>query len=276
MSGFSADWLALREPFDHAARSNPDLVQWLLPALPMDRPVRILDLACGTGSNLRCLARQLGCPQHWTLVDHDPRLLDEAHRKLGEWTLLTEQSGMEYECRQVDLVCDLDALDFVKFDLVTTSALLDLVSGGWLARLVGKCRDACSAVLFALSYNGYMKLEPGWPGDDRIRDGFNRHQHGDKGFGSALGPDAVPRTRELLAAAGFQIETAATPWTIGRQHRQLQTELIDGFARAAKEAEPTAQEAIAAWRQQRLAYISTGHSRLVVGHEDIAGRLPPD
>lgn len=276
MSGFSAEWLALREPFDHAARSTPDLVRWLLPALPGDRPVRVLDLACGTGSNLRCLAPQLGLPQHWTLIDHDLRLLDEARRRLHEWRRLTERSDIEHECRQVDLVSGLDTLDFAQFDLVTTSALLDLVSDSWLARLVGKCRDARTAVLFALNYDGSMYLEPGSPGDDRIREHFNRHQHGDKGFGSALGPDAVQRTRELLVAAGFQIESVTTPWTITHQHRQLQAELIEGFARAAEEVEPTAHEAISEWRWQRLTYVSTGNSRLVVGHEDIAGRLPSD
>ena len=54
MSGFSADWLTLREPADHRAR-NPALVEALARHLG-GRAVRVTDLGCGTGSNLRALA----------------------------------------------------------------------------------------------------------------------------------------------------------------------------------------------------------------------------
>ena len=53
MAGFSAEWLALRESADHAARS-PELTRTVIDFLP-DR-ARILDLAAGTGSNRRYLA----------------------------------------------------------------------------------------------------------------------------------------------------------------------------------------------------------------------------
>ena len=36
------------------------------------RPIRVVDLGCGTGSNLRATAPLLGAEQHWTLVDYDP------------------------------------------------------------------------------------------------------------------------------------------------------------------------------------------------------------
>lgn len=270
MSGFSAEWLALREPADHAARADPKLVQWILPVLPLDRPIRVLDLACGAGSNLRCLAPQLGRPQHWTLVDHDAALLDAAEVAIAAWRQQAQPVVIEYECRRTDLVTELDALDFAKFDLVTTTALLDLVSEVWLHEVVDKCREARTAVLFALSYDGQMQFHPVHRHDRKILELFNRHQHHDKCFGPALGPQAPMRSRAALTTAGFRIETNLTPWAI--EDRRLQTELIDGIARAAREAGSASSDDIAVWRQQRLAYISTGHSRLVVGHEDIAGR----
>src|SRR5258705_10769178 len=70
-----ADWLALREPFDAAARSEA-LTRALAAALPRDRPLKAVDLGAGRGSNVRYLASRLPQqPQEWLLVDEDARLL---------------------------------------------------------------------------------------------------------------------------------------------------------------------------------------------------------
>src|SRR5438874_8082377 len=65
---FSAGWLALREAADHAARSDR-LARAAAGAIRGRTPVRIVDLGCGTGSNLRYLAPRLPPPQRWLLVD---------------------------------------------------------------------------------------------------------------------------------------------------------------------------------------------------------------
>ena len=58
MSGFSADWLSLREPYDGRARSSKvlDAVAGALAAIPRPRSW----IACGTGSTLRALHSR-GC-----------------------------------------------------------------------------------------------------------------------------------------------------------------------------------------------------------------------
>ena len=53
-----SSWLALREPADFAARSTA-LAQAIADALPGDRPLHMLDLATGRGSNVRYLADRL-------------------------------------------------------------------------------------------------------------------------------------------------------------------------------------------------------------------------
>src|SRR5262249_37166920 len=68
---FSAAWLTLREPADHAARSDR-LARRAGAAIGTRRPVRIVDLGCGTGSNRRYLTTRLPLPQRWLLVDRDP------------------------------------------------------------------------------------------------------------------------------------------------------------------------------------------------------------
>ena len=77
MSGFSADWLARREPFDIRAR-NPSVFDAVAASLEKYSSVRIVDLASGTGSTLRALSARLPARQNWQLVDNDLGLLARA------------------------------------------------------------------------------------------------------------------------------------------------------------------------------------------------------
>src|SRR5947207_1786351 len=84
MSSFSSDWLALREPADHKARSAR-LASTIADVLPSVYDLAVLDLGAGTGSNFRYLSRRLERHrrQHWLLVDHDAALLARAEQELG-------------------------------------------------------------------------------------------------------------------------------------------------------------------------------------------------
>ena len=86
VESFSADWLALREPADTAARSE-SLTRLAGQRLGERDRVRAIDLACGTGANVRYLASRLPMPADWTIVDHDRALLDEARRRLRHGAL---------------------------------------------------------------------------------------------------------------------------------------------------------------------------------------------
>lgn len=287
MTGFSADWLGLREPADTAARP-PDLVDWIAPSLPRDRSVHVLDLATGTGSNLRYLAPRLGGLQQWVLADHDPALLGAMPERLAAWAAANDVSmetagkpltllGAGFSCRvdrlQVDLSRDPGTLDFTRFDLVSTAALLDLVSDVWLEDLVRRCVESGCSILFALSYDGRIDCTPADPFDARIRDLVNDHQRTEKGFGPALGPDAAIRVVRLLERLGYEVRAEQSDWRIDAAQSALQAELIAGWASAAAEVAPDERASIDAWLQRRLAWVRDGQSRLVVGHVDVAGRV---
>ena len=155
-SGFSADWLSLREPADIAARSSA-LVDFVAGACQGGG--HALDLGGGTGANVRFLASRLPLIR-WTLVDDDPHLLSRVPEGVTA-------------CRaDLNVVLEDDAL-FAGCVLVTASALLDLVSDAWLGRLVARCRASGAAVLFALSYDGRIVCEPGDPDDRAVRDLVN-------------------------------------------------------------------------------------------------------
>ncbi len=120
MSGFSADWLTLREPYDLRAR-NPMVFGAVTACFKSRSSVRVVDLACGTGSTLRALSPHLPARQNWKLIDHDPDLLARAASSpLAADTSVT--------AIPLDLNHDLEAALDGATDLVATSALLDLVS----------------------------------------------------------------------------------------------------------------------------------------------------
>ena len=301
MGEFSAAWLQLREPIDHRARSAA-LTTGVLEALRVDE-LRILDLACGTGSNLRYLrgqvllfnTRNAECEKarsdpDWLLVDHDPSLLIEASQRLrawGEsrglvvsrdeaaWRVEGEGLAVTFATKLADLA-DLSSASELFLDrrLVTASALLDLVSAAWLESLASECRVAGAAGLFALTYDGRIHCSPEEPGDDDVRQLVNEHQRGDKGFGAALGPEASAVAAECFGALGYSVEREASDWHLEPDAAELQRQLIDGWSRAAVQMAPDRSAFIREWTDRRLAHVLEGHSRLVVGHEDLAVWLP--
>ena len=66
MTGFSAAWLALREPHDRRAR-NAEVLDAVASAFAGHASLNVADLACGTGSTYRALSPHLPAQQRWRL-----------------------------------------------------------------------------------------------------------------------------------------------------------------------------------------------------------------
>lgn len=290
MTGFSAEWLRLREPFDTQARAAA------APALDLPRQaaawhaasplLQVVDLACGSGANLRELAPRLGGAQRWRLVDHDPALLAAVPQALAGWAGRHGYRFIEGDSLQVigpgfsaevvreplDLARDLSRLDLRSAQLVTASALLDLVSAPWLQALTTQAKGSAATLLFALNVDGRTHWDPADPDDAFVHGCFRRHQQRDKGFGPALGDQAAPAAQALWAAAGYQVRQARSDWVIdGAQSAAMLRAMIDGTAAAALEQEPGALPRVQAWQARRLAGLGT--TRLCVGHVDLMATL---
>jgi hypothetical protein len=158
--------------------------------------------------------------------------------------------------------------------LVTAAALLDLVSEAWLRALAARCRARGAAVLFALTYDGRMQCSPADPEDDGVRDLVNQHQRTDKGFGPALGPDATDVAERCFASVGYQMHREPSDWVLSPESDRLQQQLIEGWADAAMTIAPERSVSIRDWLARRLGHVVSGRSRLVVGHQDLAGWIP--
>jgi hypothetical protein len=262
-----SDWLALREPADTSARSI-EVTRAIVDALPRERPIRALDLATGTGSNIRFLAPRLPVPQEWTAVDRDPILLAQVPPDVT--SLRMEIGALTFSGTFSSLLSGL----FSGRHLVTASALLDLVSESWIAALAGRCREVGAAVLLALNYDGRSVCSPREPEDDLVLELFNHHQRGnDKGFGTAAGPDAADCAARCFAAAGYRLRRARSDWVLAPDRGELQRGLITGWAQAATEVSPDRADLIGAWLVRRLAHVSDGRSHIQVGHQDLAAWL---
>jgi len=270
MSGFSAEWLALREPYDRAARSRA-VLDALQSAFAGAAAVAVTDLGCGTGATVRAIARLLPARQTWRLVDNDEALLARAKA--------AAPAGAAVATAAIDLARHLDeaigqaggqAGGEVP-DLVTTSALLDLVSSAWLDRLVAAMARLERPLYAALSYDGRVAMTPATRHDDTVIAAVNRHQLTDKGFGPALGPGAAAAAPGRLRGAGFAVVAGRSDWSFAPADRDIQAAMLDGWAAAAGEI-GVAPSIVAEWLAERRDHLAAGRSHMRVGHVDVFAR----
>jgi hypothetical protein len=264
MSGFAASWLALREPYDARAR-NPAVLEAMAAALGDSPAISIVDLACGRGSTLRAISAHLPARQDWRLVDNNLALLSEA-------TSLPRPPCVKVTTVPLDLASDLRRALDGPVDLVTASALLDLVSQKWLEQFAEQAAERRLPVYIALSYNGCAHFEPADPNDAAILAALNRHQLGDKGFGPALGPKAAAFAVERLAAEGHALTQGPSDWLLAPADHEIQLEILAGWAQAARETGTVPHADIDAWLKARRAAVAAGRSSLRVGHVDFFAR----
>ena len=247
---FSESWLGLREPADAAARAA-DLVD-LVP-----RPVHVVrDLGCGTGSMARWLAPRLDTPQHWILADRDPKLLHYA-------TSHVRIPGVTVEGALGDLTA-LSVADLDGTDLVTCSALLDLLTESEIDTLVGVLAEAGVAALFTLSVAGEVRFEPGRAEDTAIAAAFDAHQRRTVGGRRLLGPDAPAYAVKAFEKAGATVATRPSPWRLGPAVPELTAEWLRGWVAAAREQDPSlALDGYLTDRLEHLPSVSVGHVDLL-------------
>jgi SAM-dependent methyltransferase len=274
MSGFSAEWLELREPADHRAR-NRDLLGALSRRFAGRDTLSVVDLGCGAGSNIRALAPALPRRQRWRLVDHDRALLGAARERIARWGDTRDAAGPDLKVsregrdltiafQEADLAADLDGVLNGAPHLVTAAALFDLVSAEWIERFVAAVAARQAVFYTVLTYNGTESWSPPHPADGAIQAAFHSHQGGDKGFGPAAGPRATEALAQAFLKAGYRVRSAESPWQLGPDDTALVRELAQGTARAVRETGRVPEQEVASWLEARLS-----RATCVVGHTDL-------
>lgn len=274
MSGFSPEWLALREPVDHRSRDQ-QLAERVREHFAGRREVKVVDLGCGTGSNLRGTYHLLPGEQHWTLVDYDPRLLAAARETILAWgdasevpltgsrdDLIVSKSGkrLHIRLRQADLNADLGSALGSAPDLVTASAFFDLCSADFITRLAAEIATRRAGFFTVLTYNGEQSWTPAHPADERLLAAFTKHQGGDKGFGPSAGPSAPAALITAFRSAGYVVHEGDSPWRMATSDAQLIADLASGFAAAVAETGEVDAATIAAWSGIKRTAAIVGHT----------------
>lgn len=270
MSVFSVEWLALRESADARAR-NSDVASAVSARFQLRKKMTVIDLGCGTGSNLRATSALLPPRQSWTLVDRDASLIERATIALSSWadTAAIEGDGLRLtkghadiavSFKQADLANDLDAVLAGGADLVTASALFDLVSPEFIRKLARTLADQRIAFYAVLTYNGVQRWSPHRPADNQIASAFHRHQLGDKGFGPAAGPIAPGHLADQFRLNGYTVAEGESPWRLGRGDRMLIDEMVRGHAMAVAETGLVDAKTIEQWIKVTRTGADTGHT----------------
>jgi len=274
---FSSEWLALRETADHAARAS-DLARAVFAHFAGHESMTIVDLGCGTGSNLRAMAPYLPKRQTWRLVDWDEALLDAARGALIAWAdeavsdgtdlrLTKGDRDIRLQLERADLARDLEHVLERPADLVTATAFFDLVSADWIDRFCAALMARRLPLYAILTYDGQENWQPPHPSDAPVLAAFHAHQAQDKGFGPAAGPYAAPHLSRALEDGKYSVMTEPSPWRLGREQAQLISELAKGAADAVAETGLVSADVLASWREARLAA-----QACIIGHIDLFAR----
>jgi hypothetical protein len=180
-------------------------------------------------------------------------------------------AGVTFSTTPIDIGYDLEAALDGPVDLVTTSALLDLVSADWLERLVVEVAARRLPLYAALTYDGRIELSPADRFDTNIVAAFNRHQRTDKGFGPALGPDAAVAVARHLATVQYEVTQGTSDWVLRAEDGAIQNEVLAGWATAAREVgEPLGD--VVNWLTRRRDLVAADRSSMRVGHIDVFAR----
>ena len=272
MTGFSTEWLTLREDVDRRSR-NRDVANALSARFALRDHINVVDLGAGTGSNLRATADLLPSRQSWLLADKDQALLAAARPRLKAWADRSEETAdglklfkghSEISVRFVvlDLAKELDQALAGPIDLVTASAFFDLVSPAFIQSLARAMIDTRASLYATLTYNGVQRWNPHRPLDNQMSGAFHRHQLRDKGFGPAAGPAAAGELADQFRLSGYTIAEGESPWVLDRPDRMLTEELVRGHAMAVAETGIVDSKQIETW-------VKVQRTGVVVGHTDI-------
>ncbi len=286
---FTADWLALREPFDARARSRPLARRFagMLPAEP-----KVMDLGAGRGSLFRWLAPIIGRTQHWLWLDDDPDHLEDGLLLTAAWarrqgytvhrredngtdlTLETRQGTWRINARSFDLR-NPDTLFFPleESDAVVCSALLDLFSQQWLSqvlRLTGRVPVYAVMNVLPAPWRSRRRHD-----DAPVLDGYLSAQVGEGGPNDPMGPHVPLLAKGLAAVNGRHYQSERSDWTIRPRDRAMLRQVLGFFAKGARTARPQHRRHIDAWQRTREADVAAGRLALRIAHRDIL-ISPPD
>jgi hypothetical protein len=174
-------------------------------------------------------------------------------------------------------LAELTADHLAPADLVTGSALLDVLTASAVDRLVGVTARLRVPLLLTLTVVGRVRLSPGDVLDGAVLAAYNDHQRRSTSAGRLLGPDAVAYATAQLLDSGAVVRSEPSPWLLGGSAGSagaLATAWFAGWLDAAVEQDPALASRAGGYRRRRLAELDAGRLEVVVEHRDLLAWWP--
>ena len=261
MEKFALDWLALREHEDFLAR-NSSILKSVQKYFRSQKQLNILDIGCGTGATMRALLPNFNQQQIWTLLDADDKLLECA--KFLNQSLLEETTN-----KMILKFCDLSkgfGYLHADYNLVTTTAFLDLVSESWIKEFILALKDQNLAFYCSITPTNNIFIEPKINLDDKVICAFNKHRYIDKGFGESLGGKVTDFTINVLNNSDFHVFQANKEWGCQNPDSEFRkvfySQLIEDIAKAVAETNLLESAKLEHWKRTRLSDIHNNQCKL--------------
>jgi hypothetical protein len=115
-------------------------------------------------------------------------------------------------------------------------------------------------------------MAPADAADKKIIAAVNKHQRTDKGFGPALGPGAAQKAVERFERVGYSVVQGPSDWVFALTDREIQIEILSGWAAAAREMSDMALPDVVGWLTRRRDLVTAERSSIRVGHVDFFAR----
>lgn len=220
--------------------------------------MQIIDLGAGTGANQRWLAPRLPIRQRWLHLDHNPVI--SRSLPMPDETVIIDES--------VEALSQLLAGANGDLQLVTCSALLDVLTTEQVEAVCRAVIDNRVPAFFSLTVTGRLRLSPADPHDQPLLAAFNDHQR----RAGRAGPDAATLTADLLRAAEFAVTTEETPWRLtADSDPAFVDQMLEERLAAAVAQNPSLVASAAAWLDLRRTQLAAGLLHIELDHRDILG-----
>jgi len=287
---FDPNWLQERYPFDAEAR-NKELEWQAVHQFAFLNHIQIVDLGCGTGSNVRYYMEQFPQNQTWYCVEEDAGLkemfwqnISQVAReenyeleKKGDMLKMTK-SGHEMEIHFIEgNLMQLDGLvDLLRTDLILANAVFDLFSETQFTELIHTISHHSLSLLFSLNYEG-MKFFPPEEDDAFYIEQYNAHMKRPQDFGQGMGPDASHLMESVLKRALADVKAGESIWEIGERDEKMLAYLLGFFEGALGEwwENETEKIAFSAWLARKKTMVKDHKLAVHVYHKDVLASFFP-
>ena len=281
---FSKSWINMRMQYDDAARSDI-LINFLRSNSKYD-DYNLIDMCSGTGSFLIWLLKNNVTFKKNILIDHDMTLLKSVKSNFRKY--LKDKYVIKSNSNNLNLILTsknsnsidvyVEKSDCEKFNLnenqsfiISYSAAIDLMSKSSITNSLSNMKKN-NILFYSLCFDGKVKWSPSHNFDKYILSFFNSHQMTDKGFGKALGYQAIDYLTMKAKKLGYRVTEKESAWKIVNSHekdKNFMRRYILDIKKALYHMEGIDRSMLSEWYLSKKESIYQKKLKLCVGHKDI-------